>query len=379
MNAKIRMRKRSTSQYKAGTLDKGLEVLEALERASEPLRIHDVVEATGIERAAVFRFLCTLEGRGYIERLSDKRYRAKLRRWRPRFGYLAPLSGNSFRHDVTVGLQDAAAKAGVELVMINSSPSHAGDSVENVQVLLDAHVDLVVMFEPVNSLAHVLADRFISAGLPVISVETAVPGALFLGGNSYRAGNLAGQALGVFARDKWNSSFDKLLLLESSLAAPANQARLSGTVDGLREILGDIPQSKILHLDGLAHSEASLSACIKAFGLLPPKNRLLISAFNDLSAIGALNALRTSKREKWAAIVGQNGTAESRKELLREDSPLIASVAYFPEKYGEKLIRLALAVLHREQTPLAVYTEHVLLNHDNISRYYPREAELRLH
>jgi len=367
------MTKNLPSQYKAGTLDKGLAVLETLERSSKPLRILDVVEATGIERAAAFRFLCTLESRGYIERLPDKHYRVKMRRWRPRIGYLAPLAGNSFRHDVTAGLQDAAAEAGVELVMLNSSPGHAVDTVENAQVLLDARVDLAILFQPVNSLAYVLADRFIAAGLPVISVETAVPGALFFGGNNYRAGNLAGRSLGMFARDRWNSSFDKLILLESSLAAPANQARLSGTVEGIREILDDIPASKIIHLDGLAHSDASMKACAKAFRSLPPRNRLLISAFNDVSAIGALNAVRASKRDKWAAIVGQNGTSESRKELVRDDSALIASVAYFPEKYGEKLMRLARAVLQREQMPLAVYTDHVLLDNRNILKYYPGE------
>jgi ribose transport system substrate-binding protein len=53
------------------------------------------------------------------------------------------------------------------------------------------------------------------------------------------------------------------------------------------------------------------------------------------------------------------------------ESSIIASVAYFPEKYGEKLIRLASSVLAHEKTPLAVYTDHILLDHDNIFQYYP--------
>ena len=360
-----------TAQYRAETLDKGLEVLETLERAREPMRIQDVVTATSLERAAVFRLLCTLEGRGYVERLADKRYLARSRRWRPRLGYSASLSGNSFRRDVTAGLQNAAAEAGVDMVMMNSTDDHPSDDLSNAQVLIDSRVDLVIMFQPVDSLAHVLADRFIGAGLPIISVETPVPGALFFGGNSYRAGHLAGQGLGEFARDKWNSSFDKLVLLESSLAAPANRARLSGAVEGVKDVLGDVPESRILHLDGRANIEASAAACTEAFRSLPPRSRLLISAFNDLSAIGALQAVTAGKRRKFAAIVGQNGTMESRIELCRPDSPLIASVAYFPEKYGEKLIRFASAVLHREQTPLAQYTEHLLLDRKNVKQFYP--------
>jgi len=370
------MKKNPPSRYRAGTLDKGLEVLETLERARAPLRIHDVVAATGFDRAAVFRLLCTLEGRGYIERLPDKRYHAKTRGCHSRIGYLAPLSGNAFRRDVTLGLRSAATDAGIELVTLNTSEDPSSDTIANVQVLLDARVDLVIMFQPVDSLAHVLADRFISEGLPVISVETAVPGALFFGGNSYRAGILAGQALGKFARANWNSSFDKLVLLESSLTSPGNQARLSGAVEGLHDILGEIKGSKILHIDGLAHRNSSATACMELVRSLPPRNRLLISAFNDVSAMGALDAFRAVKRERWTAIVGQNGTAESRRELAVKDSALIASVAYFPEKYGEKLVRLARAVQNRERTPLAVYTDHVLLDRDSVQRYYPGELAI---
>ena len=76
--------KENQRQYRSGTLEKGLDVLEALERSPEPLRIQDVVSATQLERAAVFRLLCTLEDRGYIARLEDKRYRSKVRKRMPR-------------------------------------------------------------------------------------------------------------------------------------------------------------------------------------------------------------------------------------------------------------------------------------------------------
>lgn len=87
-----------------------------------------------------------------------------------------------------------------------------------------------------------------------------------------------------------------------------------------------------------------------------------------------LEVLRAAGREKFAAIVGQNGTAESRVDLIRPGSALIASVAYFPEKYGEKLIKLASSILNREHTPLAMYTDHVLLDATNVKQYYPASS-----
>jgi ribose transport system substrate-binding protein len=104
---------------------------------------------------------------------------------------------------------------------------------------------------------------------------------------------------------------------------------------------------------------------------LPKNSRVLISCFNDISAIGALEAVKEAGRERSTAIVGQNGTEESRRELARSSSALIASVGYFPEKYGEMLIKLAGDIVSHRKTPLALYTEHVLLNHANLKKYYP--------
>jgi ABC-type sugar transport system substrate-binding protein len=41
-----------------------------------------------------------------------------------------------------------------------------------------------------------------------------------------------------------------------------------------------------------------------------------------------------------------------------------------PEKYGEKLIELALKILHGESVPPAVYMSHVFVSEDNIDHYY---------
>jgi ribose transport system substrate-binding protein len=361
--------KQSLRQYRSGTLEKGLDVLEALERSPEPLRVQDVVDATQLDRAAVFRLLCTLEDRGYIERLEDKRYRSKLRKRMPRVFYIAPLTGNSFRDEVTAGIQRAAQGSGLELHLVDCTDLELPQS--QVDETIASGAETVILFQRRGSLAHILADRFLEAGIPVISVETPIAGAIYFGGNSYRAGVLAGEALGRFAKTKWKGSFDRFALIESSLSAAENMARLTGAVEGAEKILGAIPAEKILHVDGLASREGSRNACRKMLAALPARSRVLISCFNDFSAVGALEAVEEAGREKTTAIVGQNGTEESRRELIRRSSPLIASVGYFPEKYGEMLMKLAGDVVSHRKTPLALYTEHVLLDRTNLNKYYP--------
>ncbi|CAN5632371.1 sugar ABC transporter substrate-binding protein [soil metagenome] len=357
-------------QYRSGTLEKGLDVLEAIERSQVPLRVHDVAQLTGLDRAAVFRLLCTLEDRGYLERLEDKRYRAKIRRRRPRVAYIAPLAGNSFRVEVTAGVERAAAEADLELKLIDSSESDV--PVLQSEQLIESGVDVVILFQRRGSIAHILADRFLQAEIPVISVDTPIPGAHYFGGNSYRAGMLAGEALGRYAKKQWAGEFDRLILLESSLSAPENMARLSGAVEGVGNVLGAVPEKKILHVDGLASREASRAASEKLLASLPRRSRVLISCFNDVSALGALEAVRATGRTTTSAIVGQNGTEESRLELVEKSSSLIASVAYFPEKYGESLMALASTLAAHGKPPLATYVDHVLLDHASVRKLYPR-------
>ena len=125
-------------------------MLEALERSPEPLRIHDVVSATQLDRAAVFRLLCTLEDRGYIERLDDKRYRAKVRKRMPRVCYIAPLTGNSFRVEVTASIERAAEGSGFELQLVDSSDTELPH--EQIDQIVRSAADVVILFQRRGSL-----------------------------------------------------------------------------------------------------------------------------------------------------------------------------------------------------------------------------------
>lgn len=59
--------------------------------------------------------------------------------------------------------------------------------------------------------------------------------------------------------------------------------------------------------------------------------------------------------------MGQNAEPEVRAELRRRHSRLIASVAYFPEQYGDGLVRLALDILARKPSSPAVFTKHQII------------------
>ena len=126
-------------------LDKGLSVLESVERAPAPATIQEIARLTGIQRLAVYRILATLEQRGYVLRDDSKRYRPATRRRRLQVGYVAPLSGNAFREDLARSLQDAAAQAGVDLLMFDNADRDAHAAGANAERLIDAGLRALLM------------------------------------------------------------------------------------------------------------------------------------------------------------------------------------------------------------------------------------------
>lgn len=55
-------------------VERALSIVEAIERAAEPLTLTEVAEATGLYKSAVLRMMVTLERRGLVLRRHDQRY-----------------------------------------------------------------------------------------------------------------------------------------------------------------------------------------------------------------------------------------------------------------------------------------------------------------
>jgi len=78
-----------------------------------------------------------------------------------------------------------------------------------------------------------------------------------------------------------------------------------------------------------------------------PPGRILVAAVNDPSALGAARAFQEAGRSEDCAIVCQNAQPDARAELRAAATPLVGSVGFFPERYGDAVIRLALDLLGR--------------------------------
>ena len=69
--------------------------------------------------------------------------------------------------------------------------------------------------------------------------------------------------------------------------------------------------------------------------------------------------------------MGVGGDAPGKAELAQEENAFKGSVGYFPERYGEFLIPMALDILEGEPIPAEVHMAHIVVDRDNFREYYP--------
>jgi ribose transport system substrate-binding protein len=354
------------------------QVLWAFEHPGEALRLRDVMARTGLSKGMCFRLLFTLHHCGFLEKLEGSRFRLTTevrRRTRHRIGYAAQGQDSSFPRDVRDGLVAAAQRHDVDLTIVDNryQPKVA---LRNAELLIRDGVELVIEFQTDEAVAPAIASRYLQAGIPLVAIDIPHPGATYFGANNYEAGLLAGRYLARYARQVWDGRVDEILLLELARAGSLVRARMRGVLAGIRETLREANDAPVVSLDGDGQFKTAIER-VRRHLRTSTAHHVLVGAANDPSALGAARAFQEAGRAQTCAIAGQNAEADARTELREPRSPLVASVAYFPEKYGEGLIRLALDILAHKPVPPAVFIRHQLVTRENVDHLYPNDALIR--
>jgi ribose transport system substrate-binding protein len=354
------------------------QILRAFESSAELLRLRDVVQRTGFGKGMCFRLLHTLSNCGLLEKVDATQYRAiyEIRRQkRYRIGYAGQGQDSSFPHEVYSGLQTAAESEDIELIVVNNryQPKVA---LRNAEHLIRERVDLVVEFQTDEAVAPAIASKYLEANIPFIAIDIPHPGGTYFGANNYQAGLLAGRCLGQWARTRWGGKVDEVVLLELARAGSLVHARMSGVLAGLRETLHDAADPGLVAvIDGDGQFKTSMEKLRRHLRESSARH-VVVGAANDPSALGAVRAFQEAGRVATCAIVGQNAEPDARAELREARTPLIGSVAFFPERYGNGIIKLALDILGHRRTPPAIFTRHQLITRENVDHVYANDVLL---
>lgn len=365
---------KSDDIYEVQAVRKACDLLKAFQAPDEVLRLGDLVSRTGINTTTAFRLLHTLEQQGLIEKVRRYGYRSLMKPStgrRYKFGYASQGEDRGFAQEWGDSIAHAATSHNVDLISLDNgfSPDTA---LKNADALIAAKVDLAIEHQFNDRVAPLIAAKFQSAKIPLIAMGTAHPGATYFGGNNYGAGLIGGHALGRWARQQWNGWVDELVLIELSIAGAFLRSRLTGVEAGARELLPGLKKVTRLECSGQFRETQEI---VRRYLKTTTARRIILGAVNDPCALGGLRAFEDAGWQEPYAIVGQGGAVEARKELRRRGTHLIGTVGFFPETYGESIMRIADTLLKNRAKPSAVFTKHQLITAANVDRFYPNDLE----
>ena len=351
--------------YLIPVLSKALDILELLQQQDRPMSLEVIYQHTRISKTTVYRVLKTFVHRGYVAQSQNGQYRLITRPRKVRFGFGKQSGEMPFSEAVTASLQDAAAQAGVDLLILDNRYDSA-TALKTAEEFVKNHVDLVIEFQIDQKVAPVIADKIAAAGIPLIAIDIPHPHATYFGVDNFRVGREAGQFLAEYAIASWGGKVDWVLGLDLEDAGPLVQSRITGAFEGARAELPDLPVELFVRMDGRGVREKSARMVADFLNRHPKDRHILIAGATDTSALGALDAAYSLKREKHVAIVGQDCIPEAMDEMRRPNSPLVASVSHEAVSYGPMLIQLGLSILRGQTVAPYNFVEHKLVTAESL-------------
>src|SRR5881296_3653078 len=370
---------RSRDAYLVKSVVHSSRLFTAFRSPGEALRLREIASRSGLPKTMVFRLLYTLEKCGMVEKVGENLYQSCLRPWKQklyRLGYAAQGADYRFSREVSASLQRAAVAEGIELISLDNRYS-AKIAQRNADLLVREKVDLVIEFQTDETVAPIVAAKYREAGIPMIAIDIPHPGATYYGAHNYEAGMIGGRYLGRWVKEYWHSEVDEILLLELKRAVSVPRMRLSGLLVGINLVLPSATNCRVTYLEGDGELGPSFEAVRKHLRFSHARH-VVVGAINDPSALGALRAFQEAGRTENCVIMGQNASPEGRAELRQPKTRFVGSVAYFPERYGENLIRVGLDILNQRPVPPAVFVEHKLITPASVDHYYPNDALAQL-
>lgn len=279
----------------------------------------------------------------------------------------------SFCLKVENGMVDNAKAAGVDL-QITDNRLDGATALANAQSFLQRQVDHVTEFQTDANFGATIMQQMNDANTKVVAIDIPMPGATFFGANNPRSGFMGGAYLGQaatakFGADKVKTGYFVVGELPQSGAIPA--MRTGGQVAGFKAAVEGFADDHIIKIDTKNTLEESFTQMNNVIGRIPDGAPIMVTAINDQAATGMLRAVKQAGREADLIVVGMGA---DEIQTMVDEPAFVSSVGYFPERYGNYLIPLALMQLAGKEVPDTVLVNHVMVTKDNVCKFYDKFA-----
>jgi ribose transport system substrate-binding protein len=270
---------------------------------------------------------------------------------------------------VREGIERAANKYNnVELIVADNKMDRQA-TLANIENFIQRKVNLVIEYQHDYSLSVLIGEKLSHAKIPVIAVDIPIPGAVYFGANNYLAGIMGGEAAAREVKRRWSGSVDRLIVVTDTAVGPLPESRITGMLEAFLKVI-PTPQQDIIRVDSGNDPEAVDTMMTDILEKLPPASRTMVFSINSNVTMAIVKVIVRLGLPASTLVVGQNVTPQIASEMSRENSPLIGAVGFFPEKYGEQIMELAMKILRKHPVGPDNY-----IGHKWIDRSFPQSGQ----
>ena len=292
-----------------------------------------------------------------VQNFSNKQYT---------IGLLAHVTKNYFIQSVKNSIEDAVKDLpNISLIAREVSQEYT-QVVQNIELIIQEKPDLIIDFSLNFETSVYMAERSVASGIPLISIDNPIFGAVYFGANNQEAGEIAGNMAVEKILEKWGGTLDKIIILERRNASPIVKSRISNTIETIKKRL-DIEQIDTIFLSWSAGDPGQEKELLDLLSSLQENEKCLFIFFHLQLILDLLPAICARRDEKYTIAVGQNYTHRVEELMKQKHSPLIGCVDYAPQQYGEKVMALAMDILHGRTTAQMNYTTHSWIPNESYS------------
>jgi ribose transport system substrate-binding protein len=288
------------------------------------------------------------------------------------FAFAEGWAAIPFSVSINKGIYRIADELGISIIYCDQEfkPEKAVTCAEQ---LSQQKPDFAIVSNWQSGAAESIMKIYDAAKIPVANIDVWHPNGIFFGADNYVSGQIGGRAAGEYAKSLGKCGevwvFNGINPGEGDAAAQ----RMAGFTDGVQEICGALPADRIAEeIFDAGTTEQALSKMTDWLTAHPQAGFVLGTSIDDARAAGISKALAQNSREGGAVGLGCDdiGIAET-KAGDPATTRFLGCVAFFPEKYPDYVMSIALDVLDGKPVPNEVHIEHVFLDKDTISTAYP--------
>jgi ribose transport system substrate-binding protein len=282
------------------------------------------------------------------------------------------FGGIPFTVAIKKNLERLAKEHGIEIFYCDSQfkPEKAVDCAEQQAT---KKPDFAIESNFQSGAAAAVMKVWDEAKIPAVNVDVAHPNGIFFGANNYESGIIGGKAAGEFAKSEWNCENVTVLYGENPAEGKVANQRGAGFIDGVQEVCGKLPDDQIdtILLDA-GTTDQAITKTTDWLTANPQAEHILATSIDDARAVGMGKAFKQNQRDGFAVGPGCDTIGvEALKDGPADATGYLGCVAFFPEKYPEYLLSIALDVLDGKPVPQEVHIKHEFLNQDNVAQVYP--------